>query len=103
MFMTSVKSLLTDRGVFIFAAPYIVNLLKQNEYDTIYHEHLSYLSLKHHVPFFASHRMENFKLEQSHIHAGSFRLLVASKQDLPTTKAVKRETEQELRLRLHSR
>jgi 2-polyprenyl-3-methyl-5-hydroxy-6-metoxy-1,4-benzoquinol methylase len=54
-FVESVKLLLAQRGVFIFEAPYFANLLKLNEYDTIYHEHLSYLSVKPLVPFFRKH------------------------------------------------
>src|SRR5438445_2086443 len=103
MLMTSVKSLLTDRGVFIFEAPYFVNLLKQNEYDTIYHEHLSYLSLKPLVPFFAKHGMEIFEVEQSDIHGGSFRVFVGLKQQWPISKEVKRLTEEEMRLGIYSR
>lgn len=77
--MNNVKKLLNDKGVFIFEAPYFVNLLKHLEYDTIYHEHLSYLSVKPLVPFFAKHDMEVFDIEQTDIHGGSFRVYVSNK------------------------
>ena len=77
--MKNIKKLLTDKGVFIFEAPYFINLLKLLEYDTIYHEHLSYLSVKPLIPFFAKHNMEVFDVEQSDIHGGSFRVYVANK------------------------
>ena len=77
--MNNVKKLLTKNGVFIFEAPYFVNLLKHLEYDTIYHEHLSYLSVKPLVPFFAKHGMEVFDVEQVDIHGGSFRVYIAEK------------------------
>ena len=41
----SVKHLLTDDGVWIFEVPYLVDMLEKNEFDTAYHEHLSYFAL----------------------------------------------------------
>lgn len=41
----SIKSLLTDDGTWIFEVPYLVDLLEKNEFDTVYHEHLSYFAL----------------------------------------------------------
>lgn len=76
-FMEAATAALTDRGVLIIEAPYVVNLIKQLEYDTIYHEHLSYLSVKPLVPFFAAFGMEIFDIEERDIHGGSFRLYVA--------------------------
>ena len=38
--------LLKDNGLFIFEAPYLLDLIENLEYDTIYHEHLAYLSVK---------------------------------------------------------
>jgi len=76
-FMEAAAAALTDRGVLIIEAPYVVNLVRQLEYDTIYHEHLSYLSVKPLVPFFATFGMEIFDIEERDIHGGSFRLYVA--------------------------
>ncbi len=76
-FMRAVDHLLDERGVFIFEAPYFVNLVGHLEYDTIYHEHLSYLSLRPLIPFFRKFGMEVFDVEQRDIHGGSFRVYVA--------------------------
>lgn len=76
-FMLAVSLLLNDRGVFIFEAPYFANLIKHLEYDTIYHEHLSYLSVKPLVSFFRQFDMEMFDIEERDIHGGSFRVYVA--------------------------
>jgi SAM-dependent methyltransferase len=75
--MTAVELLLDERGVFIIEAPYFVNLIKNLEYDTIYHEHLSYLSVKPLVRFFARFGMEIFEIDQRDIHGGSFRVYVS--------------------------
>ncbi len=102
-FMRSIKSLLRERGVFIFEAPYFVNLLKQGEYDTIYHEHLSYLSVKPLVPFFNKHEMEVFDIEQNDIHGGSFRVFVAHKGQWPVSKTVGTLIQEEIDQGIHTR
>lgn len=82
-FMAGIDLLLNERGVFIFEAPYFENLINKFEYDTIYHEHLSYLSLKPLLPFFADFGMEVFDVEQRDIHGGSFRVYVTRKGRMP--------------------
>ena len=79
LLMESILKLLNDKGIFIFEAPYLVNLFNKNEYDTIYHEHLSYLSVKPLLPFFAKFGMEVIDIEQVDIHGGSFRVFVSVK------------------------
>lgn len=78
-FMENIRLLLNDDGIFIFEAPYFVNLIKSLEYDTIYHEHLSYLSVKPLLPFFNKFDMEIFDIEQVDIHGGSFRVYAGKK------------------------
>ena len=75
--MRAVKFMLKKNGVFIFESPYFKYLVESLEYDTIYHEHLSYLSVKPLVPFFAKFGMEVFMIQETHIHGGSFRVFVA--------------------------
>lgn len=101
--LESVKALLNERGVFIFEAPYFVNLLKHNEYDTIYHEHLSYLSAKPLVPFFAKHGMEAFHIEENDIHGGSFRVFVGRAGQWPIGEEVDRMITEEERLGIYKR
>jgi hypothetical protein len=74
--MRNVDRLMTDDGVFVFECPYFVNLLKDLEYDTIYHEHLSYVSVRPLVTFFARFGMRIFDVEEVDIHGGSFRVYV---------------------------
>jgi hypothetical protein len=79
--MTAVDSLLDKDGVFIVEAPYAVHLLDKLEYDTIYHEHLSYLSLIPLVPFFQKCHFELFDVTQVDIHGGSIRLFISRKSE----------------------
>jgi SAM-dependent methyltransferase len=78
--MRAVDHLLNDHGVFIVEAPYLIDLLQDFEYDTIYHEHLSYLSLKPLQKFFAGFGMEIFEVQRRDIHGGSFRFFVQRKK-----------------------
>ena len=68
--------LLDDDGIFVIEAPYLANLISNLEYDTIYHEHLSYLSIKPLVPFFKNNGFEIFDIQQVDIHGGSIRIFV---------------------------
>jgi len=72
------------------------------EYDTIYHEHLSYISVKPLIPFFAKFEMEIFDIQQVDIHGGSFRVFVARKGKMRALPVVKRLFQQELKEKIHS-
>ncbi len=74
--MKGLDGLLADDGVFILESPHFLDLVKNLEYDTIYHEHLSYLSLKPLVSFFRRFGMEVFDVHKQTIHGGSFRVFV---------------------------
>ena len=78
-FMKTLDKSLSDDGIFVFEAPYFVNLLKNLEYDTIYHEHLSYISVKPIKTFFEKHGFEIFDIEEVIIHGGSLRVFVSRK------------------------
>jgi hypothetical protein len=75
-FARGLETLLTRDGVFILEAPHFLDLVKNLEYDTIYHEHLSYLSLKPLIPFFRGRGLDVFDVERQTIHGGSFRVFV---------------------------
>jgi SAM-dependent methyltransferase len=77
--LRAVDLLLADEGVFVVEAPYFLELLEKFEYDTIYHEHLSYLSLKPLVRFLDQFNMEVFTIQRRDIHGGSLRVLIQRK------------------------
>lgn len=76
-FMEEVDKLLMPDGILIVEAPYLAHLIHNLEYDTIYHEHLSYLSITPLVSFFKKCGFELFKVEQMKIHGGSNRVFIA--------------------------
>lgn len=76
-FLDGVRSLLTIDGVAIFEFPHLANLLRENQFDTIYHEHYSYFSL---------HALDNitkqlglliFDVEKIQTHGGSLRVFIS--------------------------
>jgi len=74
-----VDALLSKDGFLALEFPYLVNLLENIEFDTIYHEHLSYFSITPLVKFFAMHDMEIFDVKRTSIHGGSVRLFIQRK------------------------
>lgn len=100
-FARGLDTLLTPQGVFILEAPHFLELIKDLEYDTIYHEHLSYLSLKPLIPFFKKRGMEVFDVEQQHIHGGSFRVFVGRKGKHKVTPRVAECLKAEAKYGLH--
>lgn len=78
-FVRAADVLLSEKGVIVIEAPYLVKLLNHLEYDTIYHEHLSYLSLRPMAQFFSRLGFEVFDVEMQDIHGGSFRCFVGRK------------------------
>lgn len=72
--LRGVNHLLSDKGVFIIEAPYLLNLLNNIEFDTIYHEHLSYFSLHPLVYFFKKFDLTIVDVRQIPVHGGSIRV-----------------------------
>lgn len=72
----SVKELLDESGVFIIEFPYLVDFLDNNVFDSIYHEHLSYLSVRPLDKFFKSFGMQIFDCERTPVQGGSIRIFV---------------------------
>ncbi len=86
--MAANKELLAPGGVFVFESPHFGPLVEHLEYDTIYHEHLSYLSLKPVVMFAERHGLEAFAVEESAIHGGSFRVYIGEKGMRPVDASI---------------
>lgn len=94
-FAEAIDHLLTPEGILVIEAPYLVNLLRDLEYDTIYHEHLSYLSVQPLAKFFARFSMEVFDVQQVDIHGGSMRVFVGRVGHHPVAPIVREMIEEE--------
>ncbi len=75
--MEGVSTLLDNEGVFIMEAPYLVDLVERNEFDTIYHEHLSYFSIAPLKTLFEKHGMRIIDVRKQTIHGGTVRVFVS--------------------------
>jgi len=81
-FVSGVRELLAPRGVATFEFPHLMRLVEQTQFDTIYHEHYSYLSLHTVQQIFQSQGLEVFDVEQLPTHGGSLRVY-AQRPDAP--------------------
>jgi SAM-dependent methyltransferase len=75
-FVEGIRQLLRPDGVAVIEAPWVGELVRNLEFDTIYHEHLCYFSLSALVPLFARHGLEVADVEIIEIHGGSLRLWI---------------------------
>jgi hypothetical protein len=83
-FIGGVRALLKPTGVATLEFPHLLQLIRQNQFDTIYHEHFSYFSLLSTEILFARHGMELFDVEELPTHGGSLRIYARHKQDSPS-------------------
>ncbi|MCB9816291.1 class I SAM-dependent methyltransferase [Candidatus Nomurabacteria bacterium] len=69
-------TLLDKDGVLVIEAPYAVDMIEHVEYDTIYHQHIGYLSVKPMAQYFKRFGLELFDVEHQTIHGGTLRYFV---------------------------
>ena len=85
----SVLELLDGNGIFISENHYLIPLLDTLQYDTIYHEHLRYYSLRSLQYLFNQHGLEIIHAERIPTHGGSIRVFTARKGAYPINESVK--------------
>lgn len=73
-FTQGIKEVLKPEGVITLEFPHLLNLLEKNQFDTVYHEHFSYLSLYTVCKVFESCGLRVFDVEQIPTHGGSIRV-----------------------------
>jgi SAM-dependent methyltransferase len=91
-FIAGIALLLRPSGSVTIEFPHLLELIEHVEFDTIYHEHFSYISLYAIEQVFARHRLRIFDVERLSTHGGSLRIFAshASRSDLKDS-AVLRE------------
>ena len=90
LLMKNLLRILKDDGVFITESHYLVSLIKTNQYDTIYHEHLRYYSLTSLKYLFEKYDMEIIYAKKINPHGGSIRVYTARKNKFTINKNVKK-------------
>ena len=83
-----VRDLLSDDGVFVSESHYVLDLIKDLQYDFIYHEHSRYYSVRTLVEVFKKHGMEVFDVVRIPTHSGSIRVFAGRKGARPVSPSV---------------
>ncbi len=97
-----VKKTLDDKGVFIFEAPYLIDMFERLAFDSIYHEHLSFFSLLPLVNLFKKYGMEIFDVQVVYRQGYSIRVFVSSTGNYPMSVQVKKLLNKERKMGLEN-
>lgn len=85
-FVGGMPILLKENGVITMEFPHLYQLVLNNQFDTIYHEHFSYLSFTTVSKIFEANGLEMFDVEEVPTHGGSLRIFAKHKSD--TSKSI---------------
>ena len=100
-FVAGVAYLMKREGVFTVEFPHLLNLIRGVQFDTIYHEHFTYLSLIAIERILQQHGLRIFDAEELATHGGSLRVFVCAEDSLQAeSPAVSRIRSNEVRARL---
>ena len=69
--LDGVDAVLGEDGVLVIEVPYLVDLIRDNQFDTIFHEHLSYYSLGTLSVLFKAHGLRVIDVKRANVHGGS--------------------------------
>jgi hypothetical protein len=92
-----ITEMLAPDGVFISESHYLIGLLDDLQYDTVYHEHLRYYSVGSLAHLLAMHGLEVFHARKIPTHGGSIRVYAARKGTRAVQPSVKRMLDAEPR------
>jgi C-methyltransferase C-terminal domain/Putative zinc binding domain/Methyltransferase domain len=89
-FVAGMRALLKPGGVITLEFPHLLRLMRDNQFDTIYHEHFSYFSFIAAETIFAAHELVLFDVEELPTHGGSLRIYARHRGDAgrPVTERV---------------
>lgn len=99
-FVKGMKKMLGEHGVITMEFPHLQRLIEGNQFDTIYHEHFSYLSFVAVNRIFAHHGITLFDVEELPTHGGSLRIFGRHTEDnkRPVSNRVKELLKREIDL-----
>jgi SAM-dependent methyltransferase len=80
-FVAGLKILLKPQGVITVEFPHLMRLMAENQFDTIYHEHFSYLSFMVVERIFSAHGLTLFDVDELPTHGGSLRIYARHQAD----------------------
>lgn len=95
-FTAGLKKVLKQEGTITLEFPHLMRLIEKNQFDTVYHEHFSYLSLSTVARIFEKCGLKVFDVEELSTHGGSLRIYGAHSDDSrPVSSEVKRVFKEE--------
>jgi 2-polyprenyl-3-methyl-5-hydroxy-6-metoxy-1,4-benzoquinol methylase len=80
-FVSGLKRVLKPHGVITMEFPHLLRLMAEKQFDTIYHEHFSYFSLRTVRAVFAAHGLTLFDVDELPTHGGSLRIYARHRED----------------------
>ena len=103
-FVHGLKLVLKPQGIITLEFPHLLQLILQNQFDTIYHEHFSYLSIIALEPIFIRYDLELFDIEELNTHGGSLRIYIkhAENQDIVISDRIAEIKNKEIEFGLNS-
>jgi SAM-dependent methyltransferase len=100
-FVAGFATILKPRGIMTVEFPHLLNLVQATQFDTIYHEHFSYLSLYTVQRIFKAHGLTVFDVQELPTHGGSLRVFACPEDPgRPVSQAVKALLDRELAAKL---
>lgn len=80
-FVKGLKLLLKPGGVVTLEFPHLLQLMQRNEFDTIYHEHFSYFSMRTTARILEAHGLRIFDVQELPTHGGSLRVFACAAEN----------------------
>jgi len=99
-FVADAVKILAPDGVWVVQQNYLATMLEHNGFDNIGHEHLEYHTLGSMSRLLEKHELEVFDVETNDVNGGSFRTLIAHKEQFPISQSVGQMQRHEARLAL---
>ena len=78
-FVSNIKNILSENGVWVMEQSYLPILIKNNGYDSICHEHLTYFTLKQVKLLCHRNNLRIFKTSLNYMYGGSIRIFICHK------------------------
>jgi SAM-dependent methyltransferase len=101
---SGIENLLKENGVFILEVPHLLNILKENQYDNIFHEHIGFHSLRSIKDLCEQHNLRVFDVKRIDSQGGSLRCFICKKKSRRViSKKTKKILSIEKKLRLFSK
>ena len=101
-FFNGIKRLLADEGLFVFESPYWLDSISSGKFDQIYHEHVTYISVKPIKKLASFFDLQINDVFMSDYHGGSLRIIVSKKKNIENFEKIENIIKKEEKLELYS-